>query len=328
MSYKIQFAFKAGDKKKNSALQSNTMLQSTAVSTATSAPNAKPPIKFNLAAKPAGNSNTKPHSIIRKGLLDEGEAHAEDHPIRQLIVSVEDQKVLGDEDLKKQEKKALVIPLVSKSIAAIPSGGSQLNSTTISTGASVEDSKPEARYSTKKFGLQIMKPRRDHRRESSQTQADGSGEADSQQGTLLLVAHNATTEKEQTASLDEQAITALLNPEAETKNSSLVIAPLLVQAQEFQFKQMGITSHMSEEEKFKRDIEHRPDECSMEDYGRIPVEEFGAALLRGMGWKDGEALGKNGLLEPKIVKRRDDLLGLGAEPSEIPHITHKKLKRK
>jgi hypothetical protein len=31
----------------------------------------------------------------------------------------------------------------------------------------------------------------------------------------------------------------------------------------------------------------------MEDYERIPVEEFGAALLRGMGWKEGQAIGRN-----------------------------------
>lgn len=31
----------------------------------------------------------------------------------------------------------------------------------------------------------------------------------------------------------------------------------------------------------------------MEDYENVPVEAFGAALLRGMGWKDGQSLGRN-----------------------------------
>jgi hypothetical protein len=32
-------------------------------------------------------------------------------------------------------------------------------------------------------------------------------------------------------------------------------------------------------------------QASLEDYERVPIEAFGAALLRGMGWKEGEALG-------------------------------------
>lgn len=32
-------------------------------------------------------------------------------------------------------------------------------------------------------------------------------------------------------------------------------------------------------------------QASLDDYERVPIEAFGAALLRGMGWKEGEALG-------------------------------------
>ncbi|KAL0567228.1 hypothetical protein ABG067_009558, partial [Albugo candida] len=39
---------------------------------------------------------------------------------------------------------------------------------------------------------------------------------------------------------------------------------------------------------FRDDVENRPDETTMEDYEKIPVDEFGAALLRGLGWKEGE----------------------------------------
>ena len=29
------------------------------------------------------------------------------------------------------------------------------------------------------------------------------------------------------------------------------------------------------------------------DYEQVPIEQFGLAMLRGMGWKDGEGVGKN-----------------------------------
>ncbi|KAK9467814.1 DExH-box splicing factor binding site-domain-containing protein [Lipomyces arxii] len=49
----------------------------------------------------------------------------------------------------------------------------------------------------------------------------------------------------------------------------------------------------SEEEAYKADVESRPDEPTLEDYEHVPVEEFGLALLRGMGWKEGEGIGRN-----------------------------------
>lgn len=44
---------------------------------------------------------------------------------------------------------------------------------------------------------------------------------------------------------------------------------------------------------FKDDVENRPDETSMDAYEKIPVDEFGAALLRGLGWNEGEGIGRN-----------------------------------
>lgn len=34
----------------------------------------------------------------------------------------------------------------------------------------------------------------------------------------------------------------------------------------------------------------QPDEA---DYDEIPIEQYGMAMLRGMGWKDGEGIGKH-----------------------------------
>ncbi|KAJ2026643.1 DNA primase large subunit Spp2 [Coemansia sp. S85] len=47
-----------------------------------------------------------------------------------------------------------------------------------------------------------------------------------------------------------------------------------------------------------------------ETYERVPIEEFGAAMLRGMGWKEEKTEG------PATHKVRSSLLGLGAKERE------------
>ncbi|KAM5345428.1 hypothetical protein ACJ41O_011290 [Fusarium nematophilum] len=65
--------------------------------------------------------------------------------------------------------------------------------------------------------------------------------------------------------------------------------------------------HTSEEDAYRRDIQGAGEASTLEDYEAMPVEEFGAALLRGMGW-DGKPRGT-----VKEVKRRPNRLGLGAK---------------
>jgi hypothetical protein len=80
---------------------------------------------------------------------------------------------------------------------------------------------------------------------------------------------------------------------------------------------------------FRSDVSTRPESASLADYAAVPVEEFGAAMLRGMGWKEGEeystrwknryaADGANG--EKKVkreVERRPALLGIGAKSEGV-----------
>ncbi|KAI9167441.1 Pre-mRNA-splicing factor SPP2 [Paramyrothecium foliicola] len=66
--------------------------------------------------------------------------------------------------------------------------------------------------------------------------------------------------------------------------------------------------HPTEEDAFLRDVRNSGEASTLADYEAMPVEEFGAALLRGMGW-NGEARGP----KPKEVKRRPNRLGLGAK---------------
>lgn len=67
-------------------------------------------------------------------------------------------------------------------------------------------------------------------------------------------------------------------------------------------------NNVTEDDIFTRDFDDAPDVSTLDEYEAMPVEEFGAALLRGMGW-DGKDRG------PKVkqVVRRPNQMGLGAK---------------
>ncbi|XP_071118672.1 G-patch domain and KOW motifs-containing protein-like [Haliotis cracherodii] len=67
----------------------------------------------------------------------------------------------------------------------------------------------------------------------------------------------------------------------------------------------------------KLDVSLRPDGPEDADYEQIPIDQFGFAMLRGMGWKDGEGIGKNKeLVPPPEAILRPKGLGLGADKSK------------
>ena len=59
----------------------------------------------------------------------------------------------------------------------------------------------------------------------------------------------------------------------------------------------------------------RPDGPEEASYAKVSVADFGKAVLRGLGWKPGEGVGKSKqVVKPHSVKLRPVLLGLGAVP--------------
>ncbi|KAL4978022.1 DExH-box splicing factor binding site-domain-containing protein [Aspergillus desertorum] len=80
-------------------------------------------------------------------------------------------------------------------------------------------------------------------------------------------------------------------------------------------------AHNNETKSFRADVAARPESATLEEYNAIPVEEFGAALLRGMGWKEGQAVGKgkygsadsSRASTPHVPARRPGFLGIGAK---------------
>ncbi|MCJ1435954.1 hypothetical protein MMC27_005330 [Xylographa pallens] len=110
---------------------------------------------------------------------------------------------------------------------------------------------------------------------------------------------------------DEEALEALL----EGKRKSNLVLPSIGSGD---YGNERFEGRPNEEDSFKSDIASRPDSASMDDYNAVPIEEFGAALLRGMGWKEGDVVGKrkNQIIKTRIVERRPALLGIGAK--EVP----------
>ncbi len=84
-----------------------------------------------------------------------------------------------------------------------------------------------------------------------------------------------------------------------------------------------------EEQKLREYLSLLPEESSLERYEELPVEEFGEALLRGMGWEKGKPIGRNSktAVEPVEYVRRQGREGLGAPPLPPEENNKKFIKR-
>ncbi|EPY53573.1 splicing factor Cwf28 [Schizosaccharomyces cryophilus OY26] len=119
---------------------------------------------------------------------------------------------------------------------------------------------------------------------------------------------NATVLSQQNASADREDSSELpleVKMILENQNSENVLSGT---------SQAKIISNqaVNEREMYNRDVELLPNSSDLKDYTDIPVEDFGAAMLRGMGW--------NGKLSSKDafeVNRRPTFLGMGAKPMDL-----------
>ncbi|RPA95213.1 hypothetical protein L873DRAFT_1792400 [Choiromyces venosus 120613-1] len=114
---------------------------------------------------------------------------------------------------------------------------------------------------------------------------------------------------------EEQALAALLS------NSSKAPATTLI------LPSAADTDWRDEQQAYKADVASRPDVPTLDDYAAVPVEEFGAALLRGMGWREGMEVGKRAggggekQTKLRIVEKRPAFLGIGAKAKEeVPEL--------
>ncbi|XP_018580756.2 G-patch domain and KOW motifs-containing protein [Scleropages formosus] len=66
-------------------------------------------------------------------------------------------------------------------------------------------------------------------------------------------------------------------------------------------------------------VDLRPESSTEADYERVPVEAYGLAMLKGMGWKEGEGIGRTFKKDVKPIEHqlRPKGLGLGANRSAL-----------
>ena len=118
---------------------------------------------------------------------------------------------------------------------------------------------------------------------------------------------HALEEKPREMTEDEVAMQALLDSDKPRTNAVI--------------KQMGNTRLAAHDETadFRSDVATRPDSSTLEDYAAMPVEEFGIAMLRGMGQKrraNGEVIDLNDEKKeenPRKARKQEGFLGIGAK---------------
>ncbi|GFU57813.1 g-patch domain and KOW motifs-containing protein [Nephila pilipes] len=125
-----------------------------------------------------------------------------------------------------------------------------------------------------------------------------------------------------------------LCPESKVDLNSLAVQELLKESSEKnnqwekrEFSNLTVTIPLIMQNKVpegyetddRLDVSLRPEESKLEDYERVPVEQFGMAMMRGMGWKEGDGIGNNNkkCIEPIEAQRRPKGLGLGADASAL-----------
>ncbi|KZZ97023.1 pre-mRNA-splicing factor spp2 [Ascosphaera apis ARSEF 7405] len=205
---------------------------------------------------------------------------------------------------KREAKKPLVIQVSNKNNWRDRVRGRKGNAPT----QQAERPKPEENTETEmpdaQYGLVFA--------DSSKNERDDAPKAEDTETIALPEVKEA---EDTSLTQDEAALQALIRESKDdgTRRSNMVIS---VSASE------KPAEPYDETRDFRADVASRPEPASLAAYNAVPVEEFGAALLRGMGWKEGEPVGRNrygsitASLKPRVPERRPGFLGIGAK--EIP----------
>ncbi|KAI9295641.1 hypothetical protein K502DRAFT_348826 [Neoconidiobolus thromboides FSU 785] len=157
----------------------------------------------------------------------------------------------------KVEKGPLVIPFSGKEAAWKKKIKTYVPEELINRGETATHSTLNVEEKERKFGLNV---------------STKSKEVDT---TTVEEEIEISTVKVEEISLEEQARRELMKEVSAEKQVKVGVIPM----------------KRTEDEAFKEEYENAPEENTLEDYEDVPIEEFGAALLRGMGWKDGESIG-------------------------------------
>jgi len=117
--------------------------------------------------------------------------------------------------------------------------------------------------------------------------------------------------------VDMQDVEAEVKPQVEESEEQLALRALLASAagEGEDFSNSTTIIPVTEDEAFRQDVTELPDPANLDDYTNMPVSEFGAAMLRGMGWTGDEKGKKN--VQPWLPQSRPALLGIGAKEKAV-----------
>lgn len=273
-------------------------------------------ISLSNKAKPASalvkppNPNKRPHSSLADDDPDGGDGVQQPQ-----LVSAFDHSAGGAISVNgpDQKKEPLIIPgqknrdwraessrrkgknLLPSEVQAAQAGqASQVGSTT------------ETNEVSKEAGLSFVK-----RETNNSDRYVEMSKAQKEVNETQLAESMSTIEPTQRKDADQEALEALTS-------EGLSKSTLVLQASSKNGEKGGWIERVNEDDAFRSDVASRPDPASLDEYAAVPVDEFGAALLRGMGWKEGDVVGKRKtqIVKPRDIARRPALLGIGAK--EVP----------
>ena len=267
-------------------------------------------ISLSLAASRKPTAGVKRSHAALRDEEDDGRVQ----PGRVERVSHFDQTAGGaiDETAKKPDTAPLVIPKQAnrdwkeaatqrrRQKSELPGAhGREDTGTTLKQNGSIS-TREEGRKEKElpKFGLNVLSKAEGSKTHESVQNGETSARA-TERHTASPESDKDTAPRQKTD--DELAMDAILGKSTTTDTLVLPAQPSL-----------------SEADAFRHDFADAPDMSTLDEYARVPVEQFGAALLRGMGWKEGEGIGsqRGKKMDPKASKvpeRRAALLGIGAK---------------
>lgn len=173
------------------------------------------------------------------------------------------------------------------------------------------------------YGISYAKPSSTTAEQVGGTEASGDQQAQGAEKEKPLLPPTHHTEEQRQPTQDEIALQALVR---ESKGDVERRTDLVIESG----KKEPLDGEEDEDEdvrydetsSFRTDVASRPESATLDAYNNIPVEEFGAALLRGMGWKEGQPVGRgrynasapsDHAQTPRVPQRRPGFLGIGAK---------------
>ncbi|GAA5805725.1 hypothetical protein HPULCUR_011249 [Helicostylum pulchrum] len=256
-----------------------------------------------MSRLPLQSKAIRPKFENKRAIFGDEDEDEENKANDELVLGFEDNKVKEAEP-KKEAAPLSIAPQPNLDWRALAKGKKELYVPARAQQPTTETRPEVLAQSSTSFGLQIQKKTVIEDTVVEDTVVEDTVMTESS----TVVQQESVTEEKVTKTLEERAIEALIKESLgegvdDENNGPKKVIPA--------------DSVLS----FKDDVENRPDETGMDAYEKIPVDEFGAALLRGLGWNEGEGIGRNRKNAPAaplaIVKQRDALLGLGAKPEQV-----------